>query len=370
MSNTNPLLDPSTISWDFDGLEILNGKRSDVIRTPTEDELAGFADGDADVWDFMSRTLAEQDGLVDGTFKLSADVQGTVDDWFTLLNLGSVHRARQQRHPRNHQHRVRLPAELRAGRRGLSGVPRRPGRRRRRPRPPGRRELRAFVRMWVDGQPIGSEIVSDGPVELELDVQAPSWIRVDRVELYENGTLIREWEVEDTTDVVRFSETLELTPTKDSWYVAVAAGDGDLAPIFTPVEIPYIELQSVVTEALGGIEAVSTLLDPAIPIPQQYAIRPYALTNPILGRLRRRRVRRSGRPRLAGGRMIALVAAAWAGTVPIDGTDIVIEEGIGDRSSRCPRPPRSSETPAPRRSTPTRSACTSRWGLPRPTRSR
>ena len=32
--------------------------------------------------------MAEQEGLVDGTYKLSVDVQGTVDDWFTLLNLG------------------------------------------------------------------------------------------------------------------------------------------------------------------------------------------------------------------------------------------------------------------------------------------
>ena len=57
-------------------------------------------------------------------------------------------------------------------------------------------------------------------MKLELDVQAPRSIAVDRVELYENGTLIREWPVEDTTDVMRFSETIELTPTKDSWYVA------------------------------------------------------------------------------------------------------------------------------------------------------
>ena len=68
---------------------------------------------------------------------------------------------------------------------------------------------------------------------------------------------------------------------KDSWYVAVALGDGDLSPVFTPVEIPYIELQAVVTEALAGVGAVSSLMSPAIPIPKEYPIRPYAITNPI-----------------------------------------------------------------------------------------
>lgn len=282
LSVTNPLLAPSNISWDFDGLELLNGKRSDIIRTPTDAEVAGFAAGDVDVWEFMSRTMAEQEGLVDGTFKLSADVQGTVDDWFTLLNLGFRYTAlgNSDTHgttsiesgcPRNYvlvdeDDPAFLDDQLvadavRAHRVVASYGP--------------------FVRMWIDGNPIGSDVVASGAVKLELDVQAPRWIAVDRVELYENGTLIREWPVEETTDVMRFSETIELTPAKDSWYVAVAAGDGDLAPIFTPVEIPYIELQSVVTEALAGVESVSSLLDPAIPIPRQYTIRPYALTNPI-----------------------------------------------------------------------------------------
>lgn len=282
LSVGNPLLAPANLSWDFDGLEILNGKRSDILRTPTEDELAGFAAGDADVWDFMSRTMAEQDGLVDGTFRLSEDVQGTVDDWFTLLNLGFRFTAlgNSDTHgttstesgcPRNYvlveeDDPAFLDDQLVAD---------------------AVREHRVvasygpFVRMTLDGQPIGSEIRKSGPLALAIDVQAPRWIAVDRVELYENGTLVREWAVEDTADVVRFTETLEVTPTRDSWYVVVVAGDGDLAPVFTPVEIPYVELELVVTEALGGIEAVSTLLDPAIPIPREYAIRPYALTNPI-----------------------------------------------------------------------------------------
>ena len=87
--------------------------------------------------------------------------------------------------------------------------------------------------------------------------------------------------VDDTTDALRFHETIALEPTKDSWYVIAVAGDGDLAPLFTPVEIPYVDLQEVVTEALGGIESVSQLIDPAVPVPREFAIRPFALTNPV-----------------------------------------------------------------------------------------
>jgi hypothetical protein len=54
-----------------------------------------------------------------------------------------------------------------------------------------------------------------------------------------------------------------------------------MSPVFTPVEIPPIELQAVVIEALSGVEALASLLSPAIPIPRTYPLYPYALTNPI-----------------------------------------------------------------------------------------
>jgi hypothetical protein len=54
-----------------------------------------------------------------------------------------------------------------------------------------------------------------------------------------------------------------------------------MAPVFTPVEIPYVELQLVVTQALAGIDAVESLIEPSAPLPREYPIHPYALTNPI-----------------------------------------------------------------------------------------
>jgi hypothetical protein len=281
---TNPLLAASAFTWDFDALELLNGKRFELIRTPTQRELDTYADGgEVDVYDMMTRTLAEQEDLKNGVYKLGYGIEGHIDDWFTLLNLGyrftvlgnsDTHglTSVESGCPRNFiMSETDDPAFLddqavaeavKAHRVVASYGP--------------------FVQMWVDDAIIGDELVPKGEsVDIQLDVQAPTWIAVDRVELYENGTLIHEWDVTDGGPVRRFSETISVTPAGDSWYVAVALGDGDLAPVFTPVEIPYIELQAVVTEALSGVGAVASLLSPAVPIPKEYPIRPYAITNPI-----------------------------------------------------------------------------------------
>jgi hypothetical protein len=82
-------------------------------------------------------------------------------------------------------------------------------------------------------------------------------------------------------DPFRLHATREVTVDRDSWFVAIAMGDGDLAPVFTPVEIPYIPLNEVVLDALQTVESVATLLPVAIPVPREYPIHPYGLTNPV-----------------------------------------------------------------------------------------
>ena len=140
-----------------------------------------------------------------------------------------------------------------------------------------------FVQMWVDDEPIGSELVPEGDeITIRVDVQAPTWIGVDRLELYENGTLVEEVDIEDSGDPLeRWSGSFARTPQQDSWYVVIVMADDDLAPVFSPVEIPYVDLQEVVVEALAGVEAISSLLEPAAPIPRIYPVPSLAVTNPI-----------------------------------------------------------------------------------------
>ena len=82
-------------------------------------------------------------------------------------------------------------------------------------------------------------------------------------------------------DIVKLVQDISVPVTKDSWFVIVAVGDGDLSPVFTPVEMAPVQLQDVVTEAPSDVPAIGPLLSPAIPIPRSGAVIPYAITNPI-----------------------------------------------------------------------------------------
>lgn len=284
-SATNPLLDGDNFTFDFDALELLNGKRLSWFRTPTQPEMDDFeAQGnDAEaVYDWITRTMEEQEALEQGVYKLGYGFEGELDDWFTLLNLGFRFTAlgNSDTHgwtsteagcPRNYVlsdtdspawiDDQQIADAVREHKVVASYGP--------------------FIRFWADDGMIGDEIASEGTVEFTIEVQAPSWMGTDRIEFYENGTLIREIAIEPTSDSLRYLETFEHEVTEDAWYVVIVTSDDDLAPLFSPVEIPYIPLEEVVTEALSGVPAVGNLLTAAEPWPRTYPIHPYAVTNPI-----------------------------------------------------------------------------------------
>ena len=285
LSGANDLLKTDNFDLSFDGLEMLNGKRMELIRTPTQAELDAYAAGGEaamPVYKMIERTMEEQAALDAGTSRVGYGQEGQIDDWFTLLNLGwrftvlgnsDTHDRTgvESGCPRNF-----VMAEtddprflddqavadaVKAHRVVASYGP--------------------FVQMWIDGQPIGSDVSTDGEITLSFEVQAPGWIDVDRVELYENGRLIQEFLVPASTDVLRIRQDVPLTPTKDSWYVISVVGDSDLEPVFTTVDIPYIQLQDVVSEALGGIPSLAAFIPAVVPIPRSFPVLPYAITNPI-----------------------------------------------------------------------------------------
>ena len=83
------------------------------------------------------------------------------------------------------------------------------------------------------------------------------------IEIYENGTLIEEISVPATSETLRYSNTHTYAPSKDSWYVVIVTGaeGSDLAPLFTNVERDAIQLQDVITTALGDSSAVPSSPD-------------------------------------------------------------------------------------------------------------
>ena len=292
--NANPILEKENFSLQMekvDAIELLNGKRFEIIRTPTQPELNEYADsGELSAYAMNSRTMAEQEDLEEGIFRLGYGHEGQVDDWFTLLNLGYRYTAlgNSDTHgttktesgcPRNYVYApdddpmfaddIAIATAVREGRVVASYGP--------------------FIEFYANGDPsmgVGSDVTAeDGSVQFHIEVQSPSWFNVDRVELYENGTLIQEFTIPSpNTGIINLAEDIDISPTKDSWYVVIAVGDDDLAPLYTAVEIPGVQLQDIVTDAFSDVELsfpISTFLSVATPIPRDYPVIPFAITNPI-----------------------------------------------------------------------------------------
>lgn len=285
LSLKNPLLRPENFTLDADAMEVFNAKRFELIRDPTQAELDAFAADESSVsaYDIIARTLQEQQDLANGVYTLGDGVQGHVDDWFNLLNLGyritavgnsDTHdrTSLESGCPRNYilsdteDPAFIDPLDVLQAVRDHRVVP----------------SYGPFIVFEAEGEPVGSEIGADGAVDLFIEVQTPTWYDIDRVELYENGTLIQEWILPTpAADIVNFAETVQVTPTRDSWYVVVVAGDQDMGPTFSPVDRPYVQLQDVVVEALSPIEAIGSMLGSPTPRPRMFPVYPYALTNPI-----------------------------------------------------------------------------------------
>ena len=303
----NPLIfDESNFTLDIDAFELFNGKRLELIRTPTQDEMdrhgAWLANepgsSPVEIYDILARTMEEQEALADlgQDFFITTELEGTVDDWFNLLNLGFRHTGlgNSDTHdttnvesgcPRNFVLSDVDEPEL-IDERVLAQAIR------------DHRVVPSYgplIRFEANGMPIGSDVVSDdGTVTLDIEVQAPRWMLLDRIELYENGRLIAEFEDDaiDNDGVVKFTLQTEVTPTvseldatpQDAWYVVVAMGRDDLAPMFTPVEIPLLQVNDIVVGAMSEIDLGNLndlVASEGPPIPRIFPMHPYAITNPI-----------------------------------------------------------------------------------------
>ena len=87
------------------------------------------------------------------------------------------------------------------------------------------------------------------------------------------------------------SDALSLAPigedglAQDAWYVVIALGEDDLSPVFTPVDIPKLELNEIVVGGLTSLDlpsiVSSAVSGETAPFERTYSIFPYAFTNPI-----------------------------------------------------------------------------------------
>ncbi len=157
-----------------------------------------------------------------------------------------------------------------------------------------------FVRFTVNNQPMGATATArasrDGSarVRVSIEVQAASWIDVDRVKIVVNGDTIDTIPVPQDRTRVRLNTTRTIDLHADSWVTLLVEGDDSLAPfvydqgrpilpiaVLNPVWVdadadghwqsPYDRAEERITEALGATSLIKDL-DSARPADRALAL--------------------------------------------------------------------------------------------------
>ena len=271
----DPETGDSTFSLDFDALEVLNGKRSDILwhlRMP--DDVS-----DLEIPEETRARLPRPGTIIcDGEGEVA--FPGAVDDWFNLLNQGmkltgtansdSHHtEGEEPGYPRTYVYvghddppgveAMAVVDAFRDHRLIMTNGP--------------------FVDVTVDGMPVGSEVrAQDGLVELMVTVMAPEWIGVNRGRVYKNGVEVHSFPI--AMAGTRFDYVTNLEVTNDSWLVVVAEGDTSLFPVVPPQEIPPVQISDAVSTLAGPLGFSNSTLGDIQPL-QKHVITALAVTNPI-----------------------------------------------------------------------------------------
>ena len=92
---------------------------------------------------------------------------------------------------------------------------------------------------------------SDGTVTFHASVEAPTWMSLTEVRLWENGQVIESRDISASDDpVLRFNDGFTVTPVADAWYALEVLGTGSLAPV-TWSGSPYALTNPIEVDADG-----------------------------------------------------------------------------------------------------------------------
>lgn len=308
--SSHPEFAPENFSWDFDAIEVFNGKRFEILRNyrvPSEGvpEVEGYGlvdpasccplqagevyrerptfDCDPEQRDCSCQASDVQAQIDAGKCAAGGGIlyPGAVDDWFQILRAGKrvIGTANSDSHephkeepgyPRTYiASQVDEPSLLRphdirsafqSGDVLMTNGP--------------------FVRVRAkgpDGVVAGMGETAQGEaLELEVDIQAAPWVPLNRIVVYVNGTRFAERDV----SAVAFPHraTIDVTVPNDGFIVVEVSGDGSLFPTVFPNEIPQLQFSNVVG-AIGGSFGLGDSSE-LIPV-DTFTTHAYALTNPI-----------------------------------------------------------------------------------------
>ena len=197
-------------SWDFDSIEVLN-------------ENPGWGFYDAEITEMPTRSsrhsvLRDWYNMLNAGRKISA--VGNSDSHTVTKNIAGI--------PRNYVFTgnddpsaidpAKVVEAIRSGRMSTTTGP--------------------FIRMTANGHPMGSTIsVHNETLDIHIDVQATSWIDLDRVRIIQNGDEVASVDfMKEQVAWCRGMESSHFRPRirvaipRDCWIVAIAQGDTPMMP--------------------------------------------------------------------------------------------------------------------------------------------
>ncbi len=279
----------AAFSTRFDAMEILTGKRTDLLRTfrvPAGAVLPPGVPSDLPSGAIV-RVPCPTANPHCNYAKQDVAFPGAVEDWFHLLNNGVpitgtgnsdshgmvLDEAGTPRNwvqvPEGHDTARTLDARevsaaLRAHRNVVTTGP--------------------MLDLHVDGAGIGALVKATGnQVHLTGEVRAASWMRVDTLTLVQNGVDIATIAVpEPKTGPQTFAFERDVAISKDAWMLVIATDSKarNLWPVLTPMVVPPLTVSDAVKAVAGNIgldgDALGSLRPNALG-----AMTALAITNPI-----------------------------------------------------------------------------------------
>ncbi|MCA9524585.1 MAG: PHP domain-containing protein [Myxococcales bacterium] len=145
-----------------------------------------------------------------------------------------------------------------------------------------------FISFTIDDAEIGETLVPSGAtIRLRVKVQTASWIATNRVEIYQNGELIKVLTKDNPkATIVDFDETIDLPkPERDAWFLVIAMGLGRqnvLSPIYLTAPYGLLQIPKLIELTSATFKPLALFVGDPVPVlPDFFPMIPYALTNPI-----------------------------------------------------------------------------------------
>jgi hypothetical protein len=320
-------------SWDFDAMEVFNGKRAELLHTyrmpdARPAKMPTTTDGVPTYWDpdqngghpgDVVRTPCKSGPTMAGCVYAAQPVAfpGSIEDWFLLLNKGG--RTVASTYPELTENTETFHPVTATGNSDSHGQ---------------YFEEAGYPRNWVrvptdeprnvtDAQVAQSVkqhavVLSNGPyvevslkdpatgktaqvgdlfstatptLKLHVKVSAPAWIAVEKIVVYSNANSTNSSTAKpltitegllDASHVVRFDQDLDFSPANaaDAWVVVTAEADKTMFPVLTPLEQPPLQISDAISTIAGplglGADGMNDLRPQAVG-----PARPFAMTNPI-----------------------------------------------------------------------------------------